>query len=90
MPSFVMAARDATISIMITRVEIEGFRTCDHTVFEPRGTVSALFGRNGSGKTTILEAIYRVSKAAAGLRRVLVDELRLLPSRASLDVELAE
>jgi energy-coupling factor transporter ATP-binding protein EcfA2 len=75
---------------MITSVEIDDFRTCQHTVFEPRTTVSALFGHNGAGKTTILEAIYRVSKAASGLRRVLLGELRLLPRRTSLDIQLGQ
>jgi len=48
---------------MIVGVEIRGFRGLRECVLEGLARVTILVGRNGSGKSSILEALYLVSAA---------------------------
>jgi AAA15 family ATPase/GTPase len=41
----------------ITKISIKNYRACTHTEFCPNEELSALIGPNGSGKTTVLNAI---------------------------------
>ncbi len=50
---------------MITSVHIRGFRCCADALFEPEPLITALVGKNGAGKTTILRAIEWLSDAFA-------------------------
>jgi hypothetical protein len=43
--------------IYLESVRIEGFRSCEGTVFSPHRELSVLIGPNGSGKTNILQGI---------------------------------
>lgn len=53
----------------IKKVEIKNYRSCNHTVFEPNESLSALIGPNGSGKTNILSAIKLISSLTSIRRR---------------------
>jgi len=48
---------NSTSNMKITKISIKNYRSCVATVFEPHGSLSALIGPNGSGKTNILSAI---------------------------------
>jgi predicted ATP-dependent endonuclease of OLD family len=43
--------------VSLSMVRIEGYRSCQKTVFHPHQHLSALLGPNGAGKTNILQAI---------------------------------
>ncbi len=49
---------------MLKRVHIEGFRSCQDVLIDNIGTMTALIGRNGSGKTNILRAIEGIARMA--------------------------
>ena len=53
---------------MLTSVEIKNFRSCRSTILEFNKSVSALVGKNGTGKTNILQCIERL--AYAGIQSV--------------------
>lgn len=44
--------------VSIEKIEIKNYRLCKDSVFSPRESLSVLIGPNGSGKTTILLAIF--------------------------------
>jgi len=56
----------------IKKIEIRNYRSCNHTVFEPNESLSALIGPNGSGKTNILSAIKLISSLTTMRRRRLI------------------
>ena len=47
---------------MIKRIEIQNYRSCFLTVFEPHPHLSVLIGPNGSGKTNLFNAITLLNK----------------------------
>jgi energy-coupling factor transporter ATP-binding protein EcfA2 len=49
---------------MLKRIHIKGFRSCRDVLLEDLGPLTALVGRNGSGKTNILRAIHWLARAA--------------------------
>ena len=46
---------------MLTRLEIRGFRALDELVVPRLSRINLLTGRNNSGKTTLLEALFLLS-----------------------------
>lgn len=54
------------------------------TAFEAKGGVTALFGRSGAGKSSIIKAIAGLSRPDAG--RIVVGDTVLFDSRAGVDV----
>jgi AAA15 family ATPase/GTPase len=66
--------------VSIEKIEIKNYRLCKDSVFSPRESLSVLIGPNGSGKTTILLAIFL-------LKQLLVREDRFfgLAERDMLD-----
>lgn len=60
----------------ITKISIKNYRSCVDTSFEPNGSLSALIGPNGSGKTNILSAIKLLPTLCfnRGGRHYLVDK----------------
>lgn len=42
---------------MLTHIEIRNFRSCRHVVLDGLASMTALVGRNGAGKTNVLQAI---------------------------------
>lgn len=52
-----MKSRIPPPKVYLRAVRIEGFRSCESTLFEPNQSLSVLIGPNGSGKTSILRAI---------------------------------
>lgn len=49
---------------MIKRIDIENYRSCLSTTFEPNPHLSVLIGPNGSGKTNVLSAITLLRRIA--------------------------
>ncbi|HEX3659522.1 MAG TPA: AAA family ATPase [Pirellulales bacterium] len=49
---------------MLTRVEIKKFKSCENLVLDGLGNITALVGRNGAGKTNILQAIDWTARAS--------------------------
>jgi hypothetical protein len=49
---------------MLKRVHIKGFRSCQDVLIDNIGSMTALIGRNGSGKTNILRAIEGLARMA--------------------------
>jgi predicted ATPase len=49
---------------MLKRIHIKGFRSCHDVLLEDLGPLTAIVGRNGSGKTNILRAINWLARAA--------------------------
>lgn len=50
--------------IKFKRLEIKNYRSCINTTFEPNTGLSSLIGPNGSGKTTILNALQLLNSLA--------------------------
>jgi len=48
-------------SFVIESLRIEGFRNLETSAFRPAPAINVLFGDNGQGKTSLLEAIYFVA-----------------------------
>ena len=63
---------------MLRRFHVKNFRSCKNVVLEGLGSLTALVGRNGSGKTNLLQAIARLAHVAASTdlsaraRRIIV------------------
>jgi len=53
------------MNVRIKKLEIKNYRSCINTTFEPKGGLSSLIGPNGSGKTTILNAIQLLNSLTA-------------------------
>ncbi len=51
---------------MLSRIEIEGYRSLKHIKMEDMGGLTVLIGPNGSGKTNLLDAFALMSEAAFG------------------------
>src|SRR5438552_3463753 len=49
---------------MLTRLRIQNFRLCKDVDIDQLGPVVALVGRNGAGKSNILQAISAISRMA--------------------------
>jgi predicted ATPase len=49
---------------MITRIRIQQFRLCRDILIDNAGSILALVGRNGAGKSNILQAIFETARAA--------------------------
>jgi len=49
---------------MLKRIQIKNFRSCKDVVLDNLGNVTALVGRNGSGKTNLLRAIEWLARTA--------------------------
>ncbi|HEY7426554.1 MAG TPA: ATP-binding protein [Gemmataceae bacterium] len=49
---------------MLKRVHIKGFRSCQDVLIDDLGSMTALIGRNGSGKTNILRALETLGRIA--------------------------
>jgi ABC-type Mn2+/Zn2+ transport system ATPase subunit len=64
-------SEDATV--LLDSIEIEGFRSCRSTKFQPNAQLSALIGINGAGKTNILQAI-RLLDARRGRARSVPEQ----------------
>jgi len=54
---------------MFTRIHIKGFRTCRDVQLDDLGQITALIGKNGSGKTNILKAIEWAAAAVGAEKR---------------------
>src|SRR5205823_906450 len=51
-------------TVMLSRIRIENFRSCKDVLLDGLGSITALIGRNGSGKTNILRAIDWMARSA--------------------------
>lgn len=51
-------ARSKRMAVTIKAISISGYRSCVRTKFDPHEKLSALIGRNGSGKSSILNGIH--------------------------------
>lgn len=49
---------------MLRRVEIDGYRSCQSVVLDDLTPLTALIGRNGAGKTNVLQAIETAAQTA--------------------------
>ena len=76
---------ESSSSLHLPSLEIAGFRGFDHLTIPRLGRVTLLAGRNGVGKTTVLDAVRLF--AARGLPSVLAD---LLEEREELAACLVE
>ncbi len=63
----------------VERVEIQGFRSLKHVVWEP-SNLNVLIGPNGSGKSNTLDALKLLSAAASGEFQKLISKWRGLPA----------
>lgn len=52
---------EAPPRVRFTRVELRAFRNVSELVFEPAPQLNVVFGDNGQGKTSLLEALYFVA-----------------------------
>jgi len=52
---------------MLTRIEIQNFRSCHDVVLDDLGPLTVLVGRNAVGKTNILRAIHWLSRTATSV-----------------------
>lgn len=57
------------MGIKLKRIQIENYRSCLSTAFEPDELLSALIGPNGSGKTNVLSAIRLLASLMSVRRR---------------------
>ena len=57
---------------MLTSVEITSFRSCRDTRLDNLGLCTVLVGRNGAGKSNILQAIEWIAQVASSQNRVSV------------------
>jgi energy-coupling factor transporter ATP-binding protein EcfA2 len=51
---------------MLNKIRIQNFRLCKDTTIDKLGQIVALVGRNGAGKSNILQAINAAAKSATG------------------------
>lgn len=65
------AARDT--DVRLESVDIQGYRSCVSTSFSPNRELSALIGKNGAGKTNILQAIRLLRASRARQSRRLLE-----------------
>ncbi len=56
---------------MFTRIEFGGYRSCEDVCLENLGPLTALIGRNASGKTSILRGIEQIAHRISGAERKL-------------------
>ncbi|MGD0540220.1 MAG: AAA family ATPase [Tepidisphaeraceae bacterium] len=49
---------------MLTRIHIQKFRLCQDVLIDNAGSIVALVGHNGTGKSNILQAIYQTARMA--------------------------
>ncbi len=77
---------------MLKRIQIKNFRSCKDVVLDDLGSVTALVGRNGSGKTNILRAIEWLSQAASSTELPTGSFILLWDQNTSavVDVKLGE
>jgi ABC-type transport system involved in cytochrome c biogenesis ATPase subunit len=75
---------------MLKRIQIQNFRSCQDVLLEDLGYLTALVGRNGSGKTNILRAIDWLARAATATDLSRQDHLREFSSPSmTADIELS-
>src|SRR3954470_983519 len=74
---------------MLKSLRIEGFRSCVNTQLPLEHAVSALVGRNGVGKTNILQAIQWLSRNAVKAEPIEDHQSAFDPSPTSFEAELA-
>jgi ABC-type Na+ transport system ATPase subunit NatA len=60
---------------MLTRVHIVNFRLCRDVELDNAGPVVALIGKNGAGKSNILQAIWAGARAASSTEPIAVSEV---------------
>jgi len=60
---------------MLTRIHIENFRFCQNVTIDDAGAVVALVGRNGAGKSNILQAIAQTARLATSAEATGLSEL---------------
>src|SRR5262249_23733955 len=60
--------------VTLKRIAIRGFRSCRSTNLLPNRSISALIGRNGSGKSNLLKAIFLLARVARSSYRQYYDE----------------
>ncbi len=49
--------------MLLNRVNVVGFRNLKHIAIDTAATVNCFYGQNGSGKTSLLEALFYLSRA---------------------------
>lgn len=78
--------------VMFKRIHIQNFRSCADVTLDSLGSITALVGRNGAGKTNLLRAIHWLARTATASEPIAAEVLR--PSQTSLrmsvEVELPE
>ena len=74
---------------MLKRIHIKNFRSCKDVVLDDLGSMTALVGWNGSGKTNILKAIERLAKVASSTDALISfgREVVAVPGHLTADVE---
>jgi predicted ATPase len=74
---------------MLKRVHIKGFRSCQDVLIDDIGSMTALVGRNGSGKTNILRAIDWLARTATAsdLGADEIDQSALFSGSIEIDIE---
>ena len=73
---------------MLKRIHIKNFRSCKDVVLDRLGPMTALVGRNGSGKTNILRAIDCLARMALSSDLGAAPEELQFPSKPSVTIDL--
>jgi energy-coupling factor transporter ATP-binding protein EcfA2 len=77
---------------MLKRIRIQNYRLCKDTLIEDMGRIVALMGRNGAGKSNILQAISTTARTATGTDAIAFPAVfdHTSPSVITLEFDLQE
>jgi predicted ATPase len=73
---------------MLKKIHIQKFRLCGDVVIDNVGKILALVGRNGAGKSNILQAIFQTSRIATSTNVAPPEILQTGPKETSLEFEI--
>lgn len=72
---------------MLRKIHIQDFRLCKDVLIDGLSDVTALVGRNGAGKTNILQAIDQTARAATSNNSAIIQKLYTLATVFSATLE---